>query len=234
MWRLSCLFIIFLGLSAPGQAQEVGVATESQPLGPLPMKRFARKIEPDLAGQPQRLQPYVDFFRRELVSDARLFAFDVVAEPKSGSQIELRGYVEFPETHRALVNLLEVLGFEVVDRLESLPAESLGEKRFGFVMAPHSLAYDRPSGRRGIVTDCLLGEPSTHRGQANAAQPGDSTRRPRSRPATRSASRQRPDPSVARRRARSRSTAEVPTSSAGATYPSLQRQAIASPAGPCC
>jgi hypothetical protein len=159
MLRLILLAVILIGCCAPARAQEVSVAKESPPIGPLPMERVARKIEPDLAGRSDRLQQYVDFFRRELVSDSRLFAFDVVAEPKGDRGAVLSGYVEFPETRKALVNLLGALGFEVDDQLESLPAESLGEERFGIVKAPHSLSYDRPSGRRGVVTDCLIGEP---------------------------------------------------------------------------
>jgi hypothetical protein len=139
--------------------QEVSAAKESPPIGPLPVQRFAAKIEPDLKGRPERVQQYVDFFRRELVSDARLFAFDVVAEATGNGGVALTGYVEFPESRNALVNLLRTLGFEVDDQLESLPGEGLGEQRFGFVKSPHSLSYDRPRGRRGVVTDCLIGEP---------------------------------------------------------------------------
>jgi hypothetical protein len=154
-----CLIVVLLSWSMSAAAQEIGVSKESQPIGPLPMKRFARRIEPDLAGRPDRLPQYVDFFRRELGNDARLFAFDVNAEAGSDGRVQLRGYIEFPETRKAFVNYLQALGFEVDDQLESLPAESLGKKRFGFVKTSNSLSYDKPSGRRGVVTDCLLGEP---------------------------------------------------------------------------
>jgi hypothetical protein len=159
MLRLTCLIAVALGWATLGHAQEVGVARESQPIGPIPLERFARRIEPTLAGRADRLPQYVDFFRRELVSDARLFAFDVAAKAGPDGRVKLRGYVEFPETHGALVNYLGVLGFEVDDQLESLPAAHLGERRFGFMKTSHTLSYDRPSGRRGVVTDCLLGEP---------------------------------------------------------------------------
>ena len=159
MLRKLCVFVFFAGWAAMAHAQAVSVTSESQPIGTQPMERVARKIEPDLAGRPERLPQYVDFFRRELVNDPRLFAFDVAAKPAGGRRIDLTGYVEFPETHRSLVDYLQSLDFEVEDQLEELPAESLGEKRFGFVKSAHSLSYDRPSGRRGVVTDCLLGEP---------------------------------------------------------------------------
>lgn len=159
MARLSYVILVLLVFGATGYSQEVSVAKESPPIGPLPMERTARKIEPDLQGKSDRLQQYVDFFRRELVNDTRLIAFDVSVEAKGERGAVLTGYVEFPETHKSLVSLLETLGFEVDDQLETLPSKSLGEKRYGVVKVPHSLSYDRPSGRRGVVTDCLIGEP---------------------------------------------------------------------------
>jgi hypothetical protein len=159
MPRFVCLVVLVLGCAAPACAQEVSVAKESPPIGPLPAERFARKIEPDLNGRPERVQQYVDFFRREAVSDARLFAFDVVADATGEQAVTLQGYVEFPESHKALLRLFETLGFEVDDQLESLPAENLGERRYGIVKASHTLSYDRPQGRRAVVTDCLIGEP---------------------------------------------------------------------------
>jgi hypothetical protein len=159
MLRLACLIVLVIGWTTCGRAQEVSVAKESPPIGPQPMERVARRIEPDLIGRPERVQQYVDFFRRDFVSDSRLFAFDVVAESQGENEVLLKGYVEFPESRKALVDLLTALGFEVDDQLEPLPAESLGDKRYGLVKTSHSLSYDRPSGRRGVVTDCLIGEP---------------------------------------------------------------------------
>jgi hypothetical protein len=151
--------MILIGMKTPSSAQEVSVAKESPPIGPMPMERVARRIEPDLKGRPERVQQYVDFFRRELVSDSRLFAFDVVAEATGDHDVTLNGYVEFPETHKSLLNLFKTLGFEVDDKIESLPSKKLGDTKFGIVETAHSLSYDRPSGRRGVVTDCLIGEP---------------------------------------------------------------------------
>lgn len=155
----SLLILTFLCLPALTSAQEVSAAKESPPIGPMPMERFARRIEPGLKGDPHRAQQYVDFFRRELVSDARLFAFDVVAQPKAQNTIKLTGYIEFPETRQALLGFLQALGFKVDDKLESVPADALGHKRYGIVKTTHTLSYDRPQGRRGVVTDCLIGEP---------------------------------------------------------------------------
>jgi gamma-D-glutamyl-L-lysine dipeptidyl-peptidase len=159
MLRSICWIVVLISWALVGRAQEVSVATESPPIGPLPMERLASRIEPDLAGRPERLEQYVNFFRRELVSDSRLIAFDVVAKAGDDGRAELTGYVEFPETRQSLVRFLEALKFNVDDQLETLPSESLGERRFGIVKTPHSLSYDRPRGRRAAVTDYLVGEP---------------------------------------------------------------------------
>lgn len=121
--------------------------------------KLARQLEPDLVGHTERLPQYVDFFRLKLGNDSRLFAFHVTAKTTKADQVELRGYVEFPETRQALVTLLGHLGFDVEDQLTTLPEAKLGEKVYGLVKTTHSLSYDRPSGTRGVVTDCLLGEP---------------------------------------------------------------------------
>ena len=70
MRRLVYLAILLQGWSSAVCAQEVSVAKESPPIGPLPAERLARKIEPDLTGRPERVQQYVDFFRRELFPPA--------------------------------------------------------------------------------------------------------------------------------------------------------------------
>jgi hypothetical protein len=71
----------------------------------------------------------------------------------------LQGLVEFPETRRALVAYLEILGFDVDDQLETCPADNLGDRYLGLLKNSHSLSYDRPVEPRAVVTDCLLGEP---------------------------------------------------------------------------
>lgn len=131
----------------------------AEPVKPGDMTQVARRIEPDLVGKPERLSQYIDFFSRELGNDSRLCAFHVSAEVLHGKKMRLTGFVEFPETRKSLVGFLEALGFEVDDRLETLPVNSLGEKLFGLVTVPQSYTFDRPSGRRKQENDCLLGEP---------------------------------------------------------------------------
>ncbi len=131
----------------------------AEPVKPDDMTNVARRIEPGLAGKPERLPQYIDFFSRELGNDSRLCAFDVLAEVKNGQQVRLTGFVEFPETRNALKEFLAALGFNVDDRLESLPADSLGEKRFGLAAEPHTYVFDRPNGKRKQENDLLIGEP---------------------------------------------------------------------------
>lgn len=124
------------------------------------LTRLARQIEPDLLGKASRLPQYVDFYRTRLANDTRLFAFDVEAKPSADGRVALEGYVEFPQTRDGLMGFLERLGFHVSsDGLKMLPDEALGEKRFGFVRASHTLSYSSPSEPRSVVTECLLGEP---------------------------------------------------------------------------
>lgn len=123
------------------------------------IERLARRAEPDLKGKSERLTQYVDFFRAELANDNRLFAFNVTPKAQPDGKVELQGYAEFPETRAALNGFLTALGFQVADKLESLPAESLGKQIFGLVQATHSVCYDRPGGRQRPENDCLLGEP---------------------------------------------------------------------------
>jgi gamma-D-glutamyl-L-lysine dipeptidyl-peptidase len=89
-----------------------------------------------------------------------LFAFDVRAVPAGDGRVALEGYVEFSQTRVGLIGFLERLGFKVTaDRLETLPEDALGDRRFGFVRTSHTLSYSSPSEPRSVVTDCLLGEP---------------------------------------------------------------------------
>lgn len=140
-------------------------AAESAPAAPSPATKtllneaVLREFEPDLHGRPERLPTYLLQFRRAVVRDPRLFAFDARAEWVDGHRVLLTGWFEFAEHRAALRELLDRLGFtQVDDRLESLPSATLGARRFGFIQVPHCFAYDRPTGERGIENDCLLGE----------------------------------------------------------------------------
>ena len=144
---------IFASQSVMGQ--------ESDGLAPAPptLRRLARRIEPSLDGQPERINQYIELFRNELANDPRLFVFDVRAESEPGGKVTLTGFVEFPETRDSLAGFLGELGFDVENRLQTLPAAELGERKFGFLKISHCLSYDHPRGRRSVVSDCLYAEP---------------------------------------------------------------------------
>lgn len=149
--------LLLVGLATSARAQQ---STPAPPQQAPTLVRLAQQVEPELAGRVERLSQYVDFFRLKLANDTRLFAFDVEVVANYEGQIELRGYVEFPETRAALENFLGILGFDDLDdQLQTLPAASLGNQLFGFVKTTHSLSYNRPRGERSVETDCLLGEP---------------------------------------------------------------------------
>jgi cell wall-associated NlpC family hydrolase len=140
-------------------AQQGAVPPPESATASSAIQRLAGSLETDLKGNPARLPPYVDQFRRELGNDSRLFAFSVKSAVDAHGRVRLQGFVEFPETRHGVAALLEALGFEVVNELVTLPTPELGESRFGFITASHSFSYDHPTGQQGVVTDCLLGEP---------------------------------------------------------------------------
>lgn len=159
MVRVSFVLIVVITNQCLALAHEVVLPTAEDFSISKVLERLGRRIEPDLAGKPERLPQYVDFFRSELGNDSRLFAFNVAAKAGENGRVQLRGYVEFPETRSALFKFLTLLGFTVDNRIETLPAAGLGKHIFGLVKSPHSVCYDRPSGRQRPENDCLVGEP---------------------------------------------------------------------------
>ena len=137
--------------------------SNEKPLSAADQKFFtklATRIEPSLKGKSTRLDQYVHFYEKELANDARLFAFEVDAEPGERKQsVILKGYVEFQEHRQAIGRMLQTLGFDVTNIIEVLPHAELGEKRFAIVKAAHSLSFDKPMGDQDVVTECLIGEP---------------------------------------------------------------------------
>ncbi|QDS98757.1 C40 family peptidase [Adhaeretor mobilis] len=154
------LAIVFLLLFLPTGRVEAKPKVVAPPAEDDRLTNLAKQIEPDLEGRTERLSQYVEFFRSQLGNDTRLFAFSVTPHVTDAGEVSLSGYVEFSQTRTGLVGFLEALGFKVIDEeLDSLPAEDLGAKAFGFVKTTHTLSYSRPSEPRSVVTDCLLGEP---------------------------------------------------------------------------
>ena len=159
MFRCWLVLSMLLVNSSSLFADELNLPTLEEFSVPRVVERLARRVEPKLEGKPEQLPHYIDFFRTELANDSRLCAFSVTAKVVDGGKVELRGYTEFPETRAALVKFVKLLGFQVDDQLESLPAAGLGQKIFGLVIAPHTICYDQPDGRQRPENDCLIGEP---------------------------------------------------------------------------
>lgn len=160
-WCRGLFFALFCVAVLPADEPDPQVAPALSPEDRAFFERLARKIEPDLRGDSSRLAQYIRFYQQELANDVRLFAFQVTAaaEPNDAKSVRLTGYVEFPEHRAAVANLLRVLGFDILaNDIALLPAEALGELRFGLLTASSSRSYDQSSGDQDVVTECLLGE----------------------------------------------------------------------------
>ncbi len=149
----------------PAQEAKTSVAIDLSADDRTFFQQLVHKIQPDLVGDASRLDQYVWFYQQELANDVRLFAFQVTATASASASndlksIRLNGYVEFAEHRAGIANMLRVLGFHILcNDIVLLPDEQLGERRYGFVTAAHSLSYDRPSSVRRVGTECLTGEP---------------------------------------------------------------------------
>lgn len=123
-------------------------------------ERAISQVEPDLKGKLERLAAYANQFRLTMVGDPKIMAFAGSAEMGEDGTVVLTGYAEYEEHRRAFEKYFGYLGFEKVDnRLEQLPSESLGEKRFAVVRVAHTTTYDKVAKPRENMTTGLLGEP---------------------------------------------------------------------------
>src|SRR5204862_4491914 len=113
MIRFGLVLTLLLARPCVAFGDDVDLPTAEEFSVPRVVERLARRVEPDLAGKPERLAHYVDFFRSELGNDSRLCAFRVTAKSLDSKHVELLGYTEFPESRSALVKFLKVLGFNV-------------------------------------------------------------------------------------------------------------------------
>lgn len=124
-------------------------------------ERIISKVEPGIQGSPDRLDLYLELYKRELINDTNLFATNLTAEwDEAEEKVRLSGYVNYSQNHNALMRLFHYLGFEeVIDEVEVLPSESLGEERFGFVMGYTSFTYSAPEPPRETLNEALMGDP---------------------------------------------------------------------------
>ncbi len=119
------------------------------------------KVEPDLEGHKDRLDLYIDLYKRELIIDTNLFATNLTAEWDEGAGVvRLSGYVNYSQNHEALLLLFHYLGFEeVIDEVEVLPSEALGAEKFALVTAKTAFTYGAPEAPRETMTEALMGDP---------------------------------------------------------------------------
>jgi len=132
---------------------------QDRPVDQSKIEALARRIEPQLAGAPQRLTEYVAFFRKHTVDEPRLCLFDVQAESHGQQGAALKGFVELRESRTAVAAFLAALGFTPIENhIELAPVAALGEKKYGFINTGHALLYEEP-GAGLVATDGFLSEP---------------------------------------------------------------------------
>jgi gamma-D-glutamyl-L-lysine dipeptidyl-peptidase len=158
-WLVGIAFVGFSSATMPDAEQAV-LAESRKSAEQLFYERIIAKVEPGLVGSPDRIPLYVQLFERELINDTRLFPCRVEAKATDNGRVLLTGLVAFDENRSALLKLFRYLGFQQIDdRVEVLPSEALGQKRFGLIRTTHSFSFDRPGEGRETLTDCLLGTP---------------------------------------------------------------------------
>ena len=125
-------------------------------------RRLAAKAEGGQRGNPARLSHYLDVFKREVVKDARLFAFDVRARTAAdgAGAIVLEGFIEYVEQRDALLSFLRALGFDRIDDHIETATEAVapGASRLGLVTSPRAFLFDRTATPRETVSECTIGE----------------------------------------------------------------------------
>jgi len=120
-----------------------------------------KKIEPDLLGDPDRLQTYVHFFERELMNDTNMFLFDMdVSYDENTRTFKVDGMVEYPQTKETFETMLLVLGFEKVEsNIEVLPEDgNIGDNILGVVTTSNTLVYNSAVEPRETLTDGVMGD----------------------------------------------------------------------------
>jgi NlpC/P60 family/Bacterial dipeptidyl-peptidase Sh3 domain len=155
---------------APGSAgsRQAGEIRRGMPMRPdgktrarMFFERIILRAQPDLKGTPDRLPQYLSLFQRAALNDPRLMAFDAEATwDADRGAVVLTGFIEYREQREALVAFFGVLGFEAVDDQTGLmPAESLGDKRYGVVTSSSAFLYRGPDPASETVTQSRQGDP---------------------------------------------------------------------------
>jgi cell wall-associated NlpC family hydrolase len=118
-------------------------------------ERLARQIEPELRGDPSKLDIYLKFFEREIIHDKRVIAFDLKAEALNGV-IVLSGVTEFAEHTGSLTEFFKAIGFERVEN--SVKLAPTIENPFAVVKAKRSFIYSAPDAPHEVLNETTAGE----------------------------------------------------------------------------
>ncbi|MCS7032565.1 MAG: C40 family peptidase, partial [Phycisphaerae bacterium] len=122
-------------------------------------ENLARQIEPELQGQPARLDVYLRFFEREIIRDTRLFACKLAALRVDGVT-RVVGLLEYQEQIDALHRLLETLQLGPIDSsIELAPSSAVRDSPFAVVAAERSFLRRDPTEKSEVVNEALRGEP---------------------------------------------------------------------------
>lgn len=176
---LACLLssVFICGSVAPAQPtsrpDDLDEPENSQPdeirrgmrMGDPPETRYRRywenlvaRIEPTRQGDPARAAVYLDFYRREILRDPRLFATNLRLSPVGG-EIVIDGAAEYKEQLDALLSLLRALNLDArADAVALMPTTRVADQPFGILRAPRSFLGSTPTGGEN-VNEALGGEP---------------------------------------------------------------------------
>lgn len=193
---LSCLLALLgLGVVARAEPAEAPEPDEGDPttqpdeirrgmrMGDPPEVRYhrywetlARRIEPELHGDWAKFDQYLDFFRREIVRDGRLFHFSAEWSTDEAGGRVVRGTAEYREQAEAFARLLGVLGLTAHHDVRIVPqgdaAGGLGLVRPSDPDAPRrGFLRARPDAKSEAVNEALPGEPVWLLEADNAADP---------------------------------------------------------------
>lgn len=123
-----------------------GIARQLNPSGIAPVDGAA-------------VQPYIELYKRAFITDRTFFLLNARVEGGPGAW-KLTGKTNMPGLKRTLGGVVEALGASPLENgLTVLPAEKLGEKRFGVVQIPMALTWGEPGEGGSAQTQLLLGEP---------------------------------------------------------------------------
>ncbi len=97
-------------------------------------------------------------YGREALDDTTFFLFDIKVQREKKKWI-VSGATNYEILQEASEQILKAAGLKNIEnRVELLPSERLGEKRFGVVQIPMALTWSRPVEGAGVRTQILLGE----------------------------------------------------------------------------